>query len=470
MLPMALDQRTLTLLFNRCNPEQPLAPDDERNVNIDAQREHVRGEPWIHKMANQLERSDSPLCLFFSGLRGSGKSTELRRLTARLEDPARAHMLPILVDAETLLDLSARIDVSDVLSMVLFSVERELLRRENKDPDKAMESNVFRRFWAYLTRTEVEFTKAEAGIQHAMVNGKLTAEMRANPTLRQKVHKLVANHLSTFIQEVYQELHAFEARSRSLGFQGLVVIVDSLEKLQGTSQTWKDVLDSAERMFANDASFLRLPVHVVYTFPPALTRRLPAQVYYLPMIKLHDRAGRDHGAGFETVRDIIRKRLSTATLQADSVLADMFGPALFESRLREIIDWSGGYPRELVRFLRALLSEETFPISEQGLQRLLRSESRPYYRIVLDNVTNVALTARIWVTKSLTVQTPEEQATLDLLLSNNVILRYSNDEDWVDVHPAVTHLEEIKEAAQKYRDSLTTSPPIAPPPATPPAA
>jgi hypothetical protein len=451
---------TSTYYFNRCNPDESLAPDDERNLDFEQLGGQIRGESWINEMAFQIERSDKPPCLFFSGLRGSGKSTELRRLQARLEDPARAHLLTIIVDAEEMLDLSAKIDVSDVLAMVLYATERELLRRENKDPEKSMAAGIFRRFWDYVSRTNAEFTKAEMGLQNAWLSGKITMEMRTNASLRQKVQKLVAGHLSTFIQELYEEFKAFNERAKVLGYEGLAVIVDSLEKLQGTSVSWQEVLDSAERIFANDALFLRLPVPVVYTFPPALTRRLTSQVYYLPMLKLHDRKGQVHGPSFDAARTMIRKRIP------DDLMEKIFGPA-FETRLREIIDESGGYPRELVRFLRALLSKSSFPLSEQALQRLLRVESNPYARVVLATTANINMVARVWVKKSLTLEDPQEAPIVDELLNKNVILRYCNDEDWVDVHPAVARLAEVQAAARKFLQPPPQTPPQAPGPPIP---
>lgn len=75
-----------------------------------------------------------------------------------------------------------------------------------------------------------------------------------------------------------------------LGWAGLVVIVDSLEKLRGSATTWDRVLESAERIFAEGAPHLQLPIHVLYTIPPALvSRKRFADVDFMPMIKLHRR-------------------------------------------------------------------------------------------------------------------------------------------------------------------------------------
>jgi hypothetical protein len=434
---MPLTEQQIRELFNRCDPEEPLEPGDSRNLDIEKDHRETRGEPWVSRMARQIERSNSPVMLFFSGLRGSGKSTELRRLAARLEGK---HILPILIDAEQLINISSTIDIPDVLTMILDQTERELLRREGKNPDEAMKESAIQRIWNYLSRTDIELTKFDLG---PSVLGKFSGEMRTNPGLRERVRMATSKHLGTFIQEVFKEFAGFKVRAEALQFEQMTVIVDSLEKLQGTSHTWKDVLDSAERIFANDAPFLKLPVHVVYTFPPALTRRLKTEVVHLPMLKLRDRGGKDFPAGFDTVRELIRRRIP------DGAMNDIFGPVNAEARIRELIKWSGGYPRELVRYLQAILTEEVFPISERGLQKILRSTSRPYARLVLSNEATIALVARVSETKSITTSSKEEEEILDLLLNNSIVFRYSNDEDWEDVHPAVALLEEVQEAIRR---------------------
>ncbi|KYF59560.1 hypothetical protein BE08_28670 [Sorangium cellulosum] len=84
-------------------------------------------------------------------------------------------------------------------------------------------------------------------------------------TGRQRVREIVARHLSTFVGLVHDELRELDGRARKLGQSGIVILFDSLEKLRGTSLTWKPVLESAERIFSTGAPYLQLPVHVFYT-------------------------------------------------------------------------------------------------------------------------------------------------------------------------------------------------------------
>lgn len=62
-----------------------------------------------------IELSRTPVCQLFTGFRGTGKSTEIQRLAARLSDPKRRNLLTVLIDADGVLDLTVEIDLSDML-------------------------------------------------------------------------------------------------------------------------------------------------------------------------------------------------------------------------------------------------------------------------------------------------------------------------------------------------------------------
>jgi len=121
-------------------------------------------------------------------------------------------------------------------------------------------------------------------------------------------------------------------RTREMGYVGLVVILDSLEKLQGISQNFHDVLASAEAVFANNAPYLDLPVHAIYTVPPALLARQRFEsVLFMPMIKLRDREGKPFQQGFDAAFQIVAHRVPR------DVLNEMLGPTSMADRLQRII-------------------------------------------------------------------------------------------------------------------------------------
>lgn len=445
-----VDEALLTRLYNRCDPGEPLEPDDDRAVLLDELTEggvRVRGVDWVGRLTREISRSDKPICRFFSGLPGSGKSTELRRLKAQLDG---RQFFPVLIDAEAYVDLSSRIDIPDILALMLFHTERAILEAEQKDPETAMTNGALRRFWDWVSRSDLELTKAEAGLQASWISGKIITEIKANPTVRQKVRSLVSAHLSRFIAEVQEEFRRLDQRVIKAGYEnGLVLILDSLEKLRGTSTNWTEVLASAEHIFANGAPLLALPVHAIYTFPPALTRRLTGGIDFLPMIKVRDRARRPYAPGIEAARKLIRRRIPEPQLKA------LFGATEYEARERELITWSGGYPRELIRLLQNVVSEDEsrYPLSERALQALLLRAGDEYAAVARATEIDLTVAARIALHQSLTLKDASELEAADRLMTRNVVFRYLNEEEWFDVHPAVLRLREVEQAMERIKAS-----------------
>lgn len=422
-----MDKQRRRVLYNRCDPFDVLAPGDDRYVDLDARG--VRGIDWVTRLATRIELSDKPTYQLFTGLPGSGKSTELLRLARKLEDRDNSNLLAVVVAAEETLDITAAIDVPDVLFSILDATDRALLTAEGKDPETAMEEGYFRRLWNWLQRTDIAFGKAEFGIDKV---AKFTAELKTRASLRQRVRANIGAHLNRFLGEVREELQLMQARAVALGRAGLVIIMDSLEKLRGTGTTWDEVLESADRIFADGAPYLRLPVHVLYTIPPALvSRKRFAEVDFMPMIKLHRRPDEGGGRveeGFDAAVELIERRIP----QVD--LVDVFGASTIQ-RVEELIEWSGGYPRELVRLLHTSLLAEHLPLTDSDFRRLVNEVGDQYRKLVPADA--FPWLARVAVERYLTLETDGQRHTADLMLSNNVVLRYLNSQDWFDVHPSV---------------------------------
>ncbi len=432
-----MDFETRKKYYNRCDPFEALDPEDSRNVDLDdLGPAPVRGANWVQRLASGIELSDKPAFELFTGLPGSGKSTELKRLAARLSDPRRAHLLPVLVDAERVIDLATPVDIPEIIASILECSEAVVLKAEGKNPDHAMAEGYLTRLWNWLTKTDVELNKAEFAIPSGP---KLVAEMKTRPSLRRRVRETIAAHLTTFLREAKDEMTLLQGRATAQGFSGLVVIFDSLEKLRGISTNWGQVLESAERIFAAGAPYLRLPVHVLYTIPPALVTRRLEQVQFIPMIKLRNREGLEFEPGLQAARELIRKRVP------DDVLAELLGPGV-ETRVKELIRWSGGYPREIVRLLRSAFALPNAPISEDDLQRII-NEIRDAYRKIVPAEAFDWL-AHVERDHYLTIQNDGHRQAADLMIQNNAVLRYLNGGDWFDLHPAVRQIPGVQEATR----------------------
>ena len=422
---MPLDFKQRKRLYNLCQPDEPLDPGDPRNIDFDNLPTEVRGAGWSGALAAEIELSDQPVCLLVAGLTGSGKSTELRRLARRLAGTDSAGLLPVTLDAERLIDLTNRIDIVDIVAAIVYEAERAVLAAEGKSPEKATSEGYIQRFWHWLTTTDVELGKGSFSVPGGAT---LSLELKSRPSLRHRVRMVVSSHLTQFLADARAELRRLDERAAVAGHGGLLIIFDSLEKLRGTTSSWYDVLDSAEIFFRTNVPNLELPVHIVFTVPTALLTRIN-KIRVLPMVKLRTRDGSLHEPGIAAARELVARRLTDADLTA------ILGPD-FEARVRQMLLWSGGYPRELVRLLQSAIRDTAEgPLSEDAFQRLFAQLVSNYRLLVTRDV--IPWLATVATQRYMTVENEQHRLDADRMLQNNAILYYANSESWHDLHPAV---------------------------------
>lgn len=232
-----MDLKTKKKYYNLCDPYEYLEPDDERNVDLDCFGEEggrpVRGIKWVDRLLKEITFPDRPIYKLFTGHRGSGKTTEFKKLAGRLYDPEECNLFPVLIDAEEIIDLENPIAVPDIIATIVSSTEKEIIKEEGGDTEKALDEGYLKRLWNWMKNTDIELNKAELTIPSA---GKLIYEMKTRSTLRQHVRNIIASNFSGFIKEARDELESLNVDViQKFGRDGIVIIFDSLEKLEGTS-------------------------------------------------------------------------------------------------------------------------------------------------------------------------------------------------------------------------------------------
>ena len=416
-------------LYNAFDPMRSLAPDEPYNVDIDAVNPGARGLAWADRLVQRIALSDRPVQLFFSGLPGSGKSTELRRMAALLEGPQ--HRFTVArIDAKDCIDLQAEVDVPDLLLSLVHGAERVVIQQEVASAVAPPSSSYLGQLWGWLTQTDRALGTGEWTVPDGP---SLVGELQLRPRLRERLRATLNGHLKRFLDEARAALEALDARARATGSSGgLLVVFDSLEKLRGTSSSFRSVLDSAEKVFDPNAPWFDLPVPVVWTVPAALVTSARLQVEFLPMIKLTDRlTGEPASAGRAAMQAIVGRRADPADREA------LMGPD-HEAALLLLIDASGGYVRDLLR----LLQELTLLGRPADNEDLLRSIA-----LLHDEVLRIVPTgaypwlARVGREKGIATRDEAEQRIADRMLTNNVVLRYQNREPWFDLHPAMRRVD-----------------------------
>ncbi len=448
MLHVPFDLRHLQHFVKQCDPLQPLDPGDPRYVDLD-EGVPVRGSDGA-SCIDEIERtilfSDpmSPVCQLFTGFPGSGKTTELRRLQNRLQQSKLVAMHVVMIDFQEYRTDPTPLSIIETLRVLAYELDRAATRAEGDDPDT--KPGYLKRFYDFLKTTNIDLKS----MGFAQLGGTLMIEAKGNPTFREKLEQALAPRFQVFAREAQEVMAEAVVRLRKATHtQQIVVIVDALEKVVPLREEDRSLLEaSAETVFVEHASWLRLPCHVVYTFPLWLRFRTtqldglydrPAQI--LPMVKVSERNGDRYAPGHGKLVDLVSRRLLVnQTPQVERI----FGKDL-EQTLHPLIAASGGYTRDLLRMVREVLwGARVFPVDAKTIQRIIERTAEGYVAAVRSDDADVL--AEIARTHDLPRGDDERLAAFGRLLQGYLVLAYRNGKPWYDLHPLVRTAPVVAEA------------------------
>jgi len=267
----------------------------------------------------------------------------------------------------------------------------------------------------------------------------------------------MAGHLGALVANVrkfFEDcLKAFKAKYSDN--VKVVVLVDSIEHIRGTSINAVDVQSSIETLFAGHADKLKLPgMHVVYTIPPFLKVRFPnlgtfygaGAVQMFPAVKLRDKDDSvDWALGMETLRKVIKQRHKDASR------------LLNETQMDKIIRSSGGHLRDLLRIVaevirRVKVLPATDAVVESALNQM-RIEALPIAE------KDAVWLSRIAKTHGAALEDREDLIHLARFFDTNMVLCYRNGPEWYDVHPLIKkHVEDIAKKAEERERAKAPKP------------
>jgi hypothetical protein len=421
---------------------RPLSPTDKAYVDIYRRLELSASDP-VEALRSTIEWSYGSSAQLFSGFRGTGKSTELRRLEVELKQ-ADGQREVLLCDMKDYLNLSTPVDISDFL-LALAGALGEKLGQVLESSQ--LSEGVWTRLVAFLSRTRVEL--ADLGLSGGPAELKLNLKLnlKQDPTFRQRLQQHLAGHLGALTREVHEYVEACveelkQARGRDAS---LVLIIDSVEQIRGTGANGAEVADSLVNLFQVHADKLRLPqCHVVCTVPPWLKIKAPATAtlydsyQQIPCVKVRDPQGRPFQPGLDALEQVVASRGDWGRLLKD------------RAQLDSLLLASGGYLRDLFRLLQVLLRSSrgrSLPVTEERL-RLGVSELRSAYLPL--SIEDCRWLAEIERSRSCQLPDVERLPDLARYFDNLLILTWRNGEEWYGVHPLlVDHVREIGAVASR---------------------
>lgn len=451
---MGLDIRKF---YKACNPARTLDlknPEDRKHY-IDFSP--VRGGQTIQELERTITLllADEPTCQLFSGHIGCGKSTELLRLRAELEEQGYH-----VVYFESSQDLElGDVDISDILLTIARQVSESIEKQNIKLRPQGFRALL--KGASDLLQTQIDVS-ADVGIPglgqvHASTEGefslalgigKITAQAKESPEVRTWLRQYLEPRTSQILQSINKELlEPAIAALKNQGKEGLVVIVDNLDRVD--DRRLPNGRTQPEYLFVDRGEQLRkLKCHVVYTIPLALTFSndygslmyrlgggMGAQV--LPMVPAQLPDGSDDEAGMALLRQMVLARAfpDIEPAQRLNLIAEVFDSLDTLDRLCRV---SGGHMRNLLGLLYRCIQKGDPPIPRQRVESVIQERCNELTQAI--DPEEWQLLRQVAFEKSV-----RGEKEYQILLRSMFVFEYRNEQGrWFDVNPILAEAKEFK--------------------------
>ncbi len=422
-MALSPDKRNeLKTLYNALN-DRVLEPGDPVYV---AQINAQGASDAVHEIATEIDwQTGGGVCLF-TGQRGTGKSTELKRLKKQLEEQGA---VVFYADLSEYLLLTKEVEISDFLISVAGALSEAIERDYGASPGQ-------RSYWDRLSaflQSKVELK--EFGSTVLGVN--LKASLKSDPDFKKRVQEAARGHVAQLVQEA----HGFIAEAVKFvrdhvgdSNRKVVLLVDSVERIRGVGDEAMKVYESVRNLFFGHAEHLRVPLlHIVYTVPPYLSvlaagaGSLMGGAVARRLVSTHifkDRSREPDPAGLAVLREVITKR--------HPAWAQTFKPDAVDKLALS----SGGDLREFFRLLRLCLpsvrDDTELPL---GVDAVKSAENAARSEMLPIPAEHLVWLKQITQTHDTCLDKDTSLPTLAHFLDNRLVLNYRNGSDWYDVHP-----------------------------------
>ncbi|MCP4701909.1 MAG: hypothetical protein GY862_34380 [Gammaproteobacteria bacterium] len=414
--------------------DKPLEPENsyyEPYLKDSPEDSDSPGDP-IKRLGRRIIWSNSVSVNLLSGQRGSGKSTELRRLRKLLEEEA---CVVFLCDMQGYINLNFPIEITDFLLSVMLAFSESVGEKYQKD---FVKENIGERFWNFLTNTNINLNELNLASKGKIVSVK--AALQQDPTFKRRLQEKLRGHVTGIVEQTNDfcnELTAF-IKKKEGDDKKIVLLVDSVEQIIGIGDNATEVHQSVENLFGHHSEKLYLNgIDVLYTVPPYLPPLVPGlgrnlgggMIEYIPSIHVFKRGGDPDANGLAVMRKIINRRFHE--------WQQIFSP----EQLNEIALSTGGDLRDFFRLIKGILlrteTVEQLPVRANILKKAkahMRAEMLPIPK------DDMQWLKKINDSKKPELETVRELPRLARFFDTNLVQNYRNGDDWYDIHPLLKNV------------------------------
>lgn len=441
MIALELDR-----FYKACNPSKTLVAGDPGDYQYYIDFASVRGGKIIESLQRTITRisPDEPTCQLFTGHIGCGKSTELFRLKAELEQEG---FYVVYFESSQDLDMGD-VDISDILLSIARQVSETMESAKIKLRPTYF-ANLFSEVAEFL-QTPIDLS-AEAELSVGIA--RVTARTKDSPKLRSQLRQYLEPRTNSILQSINEELldkANFELKRQ--GKKGLAVIVDNLDRLDavlkptGRTQPEYLFLDRGEQL-------KKLNCHLVYTIPLTLifsndfgrlASRFGVKPKVMPMVPVQVRSGEDHSEGMALLRQLVLARAfpTVAPPKRIELIPKVFDSPATLDRLCRI---SGGHVRNLLMLLYSCLQHEDPPFTRECLENVIQE----YRDDLLGAISDTEWESLFQVVQRQNVTGEEES---QILLRSMFVFEYRDpDGRWFGINPALAETRKYKELLERLQ-------------------
>jgi len=366
----------LRAIYQACNPSQVLDLHRDRDRDYYVDLSDVRGGDPIGDIeaAISLFSPQIPTCHLLSGQVGSGKSVELIRMQALL---SQRQFKTVYVEASRLLDMSD-VDVVDVILAIACEFSR-LMASWQIEADSPTLTTMLERAQTVMLPSDRQISTSWPIVSRSSLHRQLAEcveRMREYPLQRMQLRQFLDAQLPAMTTAIAQDLVAVSLKQlRTQGFEGIVILVDNLDRLTNTPKAWGRT--QAEYLLVDRGEWLqKFGCHTVYTIPiqllfskeiGSLQARFDTDPVIIPFIPLYHRDRQINLNSLDHLRQIVLSRIFPDS--PPNQRHDRCFEVCDDAALNVLCLASGGHLRNLLRLLhRWIEKERRLPLSQLGLQ------------------------------------------------------------------------------------------------------
>jgi hypothetical protein len=424
---MGPETKNFLIDFQRNCDVNPIRPDDPRYIQLYSYELGLLDDDPILALIDTMEVHSRQSVQLLSGYRGTGKTTELNRMTALLRERG---YVTAMFDIEDYLSPGKPVELIEFLLGFAGALSDAC---ETQGINFGPEGSIWDRTLGLLKRIKLE----EVSIGVPQTGAELKVAIKESSEFTARLRKYMTGRLGELVLEVRAYVDSIRNAMLSAFPEspGFVVVVDSIEHFRGTASTEDEVQQSIERLFGENADTLHFAgLHVVYTVPPYLRVRVPnvgerfepgLGIQMLPTIKVRNVEGLCQTKGVLALRSLVAARGDWTKVMTTG-------------QLDRLCEMSGGHLRDLMRMMqdlvRRLRQRDLSKATDVLITDTIEAATREMLPIADDDAEWLW---RIHLNHEFPLPSIEQLPRLSRFLDTHVILCYRNGKEWYDIHPLI---------------------------------